>query len=99
MAAVKVIMGKVQHNGKVYLPGQVVRGLDKDDHARVIKMKIGVMCSDDALDDEISEVTASTRTPYRGHVLTQEEKDNIDAEKLRRKVGTLEPAPAEKKSK
>jgi len=98
MAAVKVVMGKVIHNGKHYGIGKVVKGLNKEDYARVIKAKIGVACSENELDDEeIKNVTADNRTPYRGNILTQEEKNKIDAES--RKKALAEEPPVEKESK
>ena len=89
MAAVKVVMGKVIHDGNHYGVGLVVKGLSKEDCDRIIKMKIGVACSDDALDDEIAEEVKDKKPQYKGNILTEAEKNKIHAESQKEYMGEL----------
>ena len=50
MAAVKVIKGKVIHDENEYVVDDVVKGLSKKDHDRLVEMGIGV--SVDVAEDE-----------------------------------------------
>ena len=73
MAAIKVVKGKVVHNGEEYGVEGIVKGLSKKDSARLVNMGIGV--SVDIQKDETPPYASD-----KPKKLTKDERAKLDEE-------------------
>lgn len=94
-------LGKIRHNGKDYIPGQIVTGLTQEEHDRLIRLEAGEEVELSASSESWNvnqEINDFTGFQINGNVVLSVEdfaKLKADDQKARLKALEIEPAGKE----